>query len=92
MTFIYPAVFTERADGSFEGYFPDLAGIEVEGRSLEFAVDEARDAMEAWLTAEFEEEEPELPPISDADEIRLQPGQRICDIAVHYRFHTGWDE
>ena len=48
--------------------------------------------MEDWIRAEFEEEEPEMPPISDPDDIELADGEFVRNILVIYRFYDGWDE
>ena len=42
--------------------------------------------------AEFEEEEPEFPPVSDMHDIVLQEGDLVRNISVNYRFRDGWDE
>ena len=92
MVFVYPAIFTEKEDGSYTGYFPDLDDLEVEGISLLRAIDEARDAMYDRIRFELTEDEPELPPISEIDEKTLAPNQKVVDISIHYRFTDGWDE
>ena len=55
-------------------------------------LDLARHEMEDWIRAEFEEEEPEMPPISDPDDIELADGEFVRNILVIYRFYDGWDE
>ncbi len=35
MTITYPAVFRQKEDGSYDGYFPDLTGCRFEGKTLD---------------------------------------------------------
>ena len=44
MKFVYPAVFRKAEDGTYKGFFPDLACCYAEGDTLEEAVDNANDA------------------------------------------------
>lgn len=92
MIFMYPAVFTAKDNGNYVATFPDLEGIYVEKESLDAAIDEAQDAMFGWISVEFEEDDPKLPPVSEPEDIELTDNQFIRNIMVHYRFHTGWDE
>ena len=92
MRFVYPAVFRKKRGGGWSGFFPDLFGCEVEGETLDEAVDRAIEAEYRWLSAEFEEESPELPTISHADDLELKKGDVVRDIGVVYRFFDGWDE
>ena len=92
MKFSYPAVFRRLEDGRYRGYFPDLEGCEVFGDSLEDAVDEANQAALGWLTAEFEEEEPLLPRVSEPGDLESAEGEEIRNICVNFRFTEGWDE
>lgn len=91
MKFIYPAVFHREEDGTYTGFFPDLAECVVRGQTLEDAVDEAHDAAEAWINVELEEDVT-LPLISDPKDIPLQEGDVVRSICVTIRFYEGWDE
>lgn len=74
MTFTYPAVFTPHKDD--EGYhaeFPDLECCEAEGRDLEEAIEEAKDAAYNWLMLELEEGG-EFPEQTHVDDIELGEG------------------
>lgn len=92
MTFMYPAVFTEKAEGGYTVVFPDLPGAYAEGNDLDLAIADAQDVLFNWLTVEFEEENPELPMITPLEAVKTEPGQLARNISVHYRFHVGWDE
>ena len=92
MVFTYPAVFRKEADSTYTGYMPDLKGISFKADSFDTAVREAHHEMEQYLIAEFEEEDPNLPPVSEPDDIELSDGEQVVQISVHYRFHQGFDE
>ena len=92
MKFIYPAVFTPETDGSYRASFPDLEGCTASGSSLDDAVEKANEAAAQWLTVELDEEVPDIPPVSDPDDIQLKEGQILRNIQVTYRFYEGWDE
>ena len=50
MTFTYPAVFTEKEDGTgYHAFFPDLEMCEADGADLEDAIENARDAAQNWI-------------------------------------------
>lgn len=93
MRFCYPAIFKKREDGSFEGRFPDLAGIAVTGYSLDDAIRNAIMAENDWLGVEFEDEAfPVLPTVSDLDDVELEEGEIWREIAVNFKFTEGFDE
>ena len=46
MTITYPAVFRQKEDGSYDGYFPDLTGCRFEGKTLDDARNDAIEAHE----------------------------------------------
>ncbi len=91
MTFIYPAIINQTENG-YHARFPDLEMCEADGVTLDECLDEARYAMEGWITAEFEEDEPVMPFISDEEDIDLKDGEFVRNIMVIYRFYDGWDE
>jgi predicted RNase H-like HicB family nuclease len=45
----YTAIFEQAEDGTWGGYFPDLAVILVNGSSLEEAKENARTGLEMWI-------------------------------------------
>lgn len=92
MNFIYPVVIRKKEEGGFHAFFPDLACCEAEGDSIDDVIDRANEAAATWIMAEFEEEEPEFPPVSDLHDIVLQEGDLVRNISVNYRFRDGWDE
>ena len=56
MTFTYPAVFTEKEDGTgYHAFFPDLEMCEADGADLEDAIENARDAAQNWISVELED-------------------------------------
>ena len=92
MNFIYPAVFRKGEDGKYHASFPDLECCEAVGDTLDDAIDNANDAARSWLSVEVEEEEPELPCVSDMEDIPAEEGDIIRNISVNIRFYEGWDE
>ncbi len=91
MRFIYPAIFRKTENGRYHGFFPDLAECEAEGDTLEEAVDNANEAAANWITVELEDDGP-LPSISDKEDMHLQEGDVVRNIAVTIRLTDGWDE
>ena len=92
MNFIYTAVFRKGEDGKYHASFPDLECCEAVGDTLDDAIDNANDAARSWLSVELEEEEPELPCVSDMEDIPAEEGDIIRNISVNIRFYEGWDE
>ena len=92
MNFIYPAVFRKGEDGKYHASSPDLECCEAVGDTLDDAIDNANDAARSWLSVELEEEEPELPCVSDMEDIPAEEGDIIRNISVNIRFYEGWDE
>ena len=92
MNFIYPAVFRKGEDGKYHASFPDLECCEAVGDTLDDAIDNANDAARSWLSVELEEEEPELPCVSDMEDIPAEEGDIIRNLSVNIRFYEGWDE
>ena len=92
MNFIYPAVFRKGEDGKYHASFPDLECCEAVGDTLDDAIDNANDAARSWLSVELEEEAPELPCVSDMEDIPAEEGDIIRNISVNIRFYEGWDE
>ena len=91
MNFIYPAIL-RKTDNGWHARFPDLEMCEAEGTTIDETLDNARYEMENWIRAEFEEDDPVLPPISDPEDMDLAEGEEVRNILVVYRFYDGWDE
>ena len=91
MRFIYPPIFRKNKTGGYTGFFPDLKDCQAQGDTLEEAVDNANEAARDWITVELEDDCP-LPTISDTDDMPLQKGDVVRNIAVTIRFTDGWDE
>ena len=92
MKFIYPAVFRKTDKGTYRGFFPDLEDCYGEGDTLDEAIEEANAAAYNWITVELDEEEPNLPSISDPSDLDLTPEDIVRIISVNIRFYEGWDE
>jgi len=65
MKFTYPAVFHKTEQGTYEGYFPDLACCYAKGDTLDEALEDAIHSAYDWISLELTEEEPDFPPVSD---------------------------
>ena len=92
MKFIYPAVFRKTDKGAYRGFFPDLEDCYGEGDTLDEAIEEANAAAYNWITLELDEDDCQLPPVSDEDDLELQDGDIVRNISVNIRFYEGWDE
>ncbi len=93
MIFTYPAIFKPKADGSYEGYFPDLAGCEVTGPTLDDTLSRAIEAARGWITVELtEEEEPQLPPVTHIDDLSLSEGEIVRHISCNVYLSQGWGD
>lgn len=92
MRFTYPVVVTKEKDGSCKGYFPDLKGCEVSGADFQDCLDEAQLAAYNWIDLEMHEDDPQIPPSSDIDELGLKENQEARNILVIYRILEGWEE
>ena len=58
----YTAIFEQAEDGTWGGYFPDLAVILVNGNTLEEAQENARTGLEMWIEDMKEQGLPIPPP------------------------------
>ena len=63
MKFTYPAVFHKTEQGTYEGYFPDLACCYAKGDTLDEALEDAIHSAYDWISLELTEEEPDFPPV-----------------------------
>lgn len=91
MQFIYPAVFRQREDGGYSGYFPDLEQCFAEGSTLNEALNSAIEEARTWIQVELEDTF-ELPAVSHPDTLDLKEGEFIRNIAVTIRLYDGFDE
>lgn len=91
MTFTYPAVFYEKEDHTYEGFFPDLACSLVKGETLDDAIGDAIESLREWMRISVLEGD-DLPPVSAEDQIELKEGQFVRNIAAIVRLYDGWDE
>ena len=92
MKFIYPAVFRKTDEGRYKAFFPDLAECYGEGETLDEAIEEANEAAYNWISLELDEDDCQLPPVSDEDDLELEDGDIVRNISVNIRFYEGWDE
>ena len=86
------AVFKKTEDGRYKGTFPDLEGCFGEGDTLDEAIESANAAAFDWISVELSEEVPELPPITDPDDMELEDEDVVRNIQVNIRLYDGWDE
>lgn len=92
MKFIYPAVFHKTESGKYTAYFPNLECCTATGDDLDDAIENANAAAYDWISAELLEEEPNLPSVSDENDLVLEEGDIVRNISVNIRFYEGWDE
>ncbi len=92
MKFIYPAVFKKTESGTYQGYFPDLECCYATGDTLDEATDNANAAAYDWISLELEEEDCQLPPVTDISDLTLAEDEVARNICVTIRFYEGWDE
>ena len=74
------------------GTFPDLEDCYGEGDTLDEAIENANAAAFDWITLELSEEVPELPAITDPDDMELEDEDVVRNIQVNIRLYDGWDE
>ena len=85
--------FSAKTDrGTYKGFFPDLAECYGEGETLDEAIEEANEAAYNWISLELDEDDCQLPPVSDEDDLELEDGDIVRNISVNIRFYEGWDE
>ena len=92
LKFTYPAVFHKTEQGTYEGYFPDLACCYAKGDTLDEALEDAIHSAYDWISLELTEEEPDFPPVSDVADLGKSEGEIARNIAVNIRLFEGWDE
>lgn len=92
MKFFYPAIITHLEDGSYTAEFPDLEMCTAKGDDLEDCLENAISAAHDWIQVELEEDDPQLPPSSDKDDLSLKENQMAREILINYRMTEGWEE
>ena len=55
-------------------------------------LEEANAAAYNWISLELDEDDCQLPPVSDEDDLDLKEGDIVRNISVNIRFYEGWDE
>ena len=91
MQFIYPAVFCQNEDGTYQGYFPDLEQCFAKGDTLDEVLNSAIEEARTWIQVELEDTF-ELPAVTPPEDLVLREGEFIRNIAVTIRLTDGWDE
>lgn len=84
--------FPQNRQGNLQRLFPDLAECYGEGETLDEAIEEANEAAYNWISLELDEDDCQLPPVSDEDDLELEDGDIVRNISVNIRFYEGWDE
>ena len=92
MKFIYPAVFRKTDRGTYKGFFPDLAECYGEGETLDEAIEEANEAAYNWISLELDEDDCQLPPVSDEDDLELEDWRYCTKYFRKYQILRRLDE
>lgn len=92
MKFYYPVIVRENPDGTFHASFPDLAMCEADGDTMDDVLGEATEAAYDWIASELEEDEPELPPVTDREDLELAENEEYRMILVNMHLMQGWEE
>ena len=92
MKFTYPAVFKKNEDASYAVRFPDLAMCTAAGASYEEAMANAKEAERDWLELELQEEEIDIPFVSQIEDIEIAADETVQLLSVNIRLMEGWDE
>ena len=95
MTFTYPAVLHQDADGVYHGYFPDLEGCFFQGATIDEAIDDAIAAEKTWIEVQMEDADDDiystdLPFVSEHADIPLKEGEFIRNIHAIMHFEVGY--
>ncbi len=91
MKFVYPAVFKKDPSGIIQVSFPDLEGCYARGATMEDAMEQAKEAEISWITLELEESF-DLPPRTRLEDIPLEEGTVVQNVAATIRLVEGYDE
>lgn len=92
MKFIYPAIVKKLGDDRYYAKLPDLECCEAYGDSIDEVMDNANAAAYTWIETELEDEDAQLPRVSDFSDIELAEGEFLRNVCVTMRFFEGWDE
>ena len=92
MRFIYPAVIRRKHDGTYHAVFPDLKMCEAEGNTPDDVIRNANAAAYDWIDLEMQEDDPQIPPASVAEDLTVGEDEFVRNILVIYRILDGWDE
>ena len=92
MRFTYPAVVVQKSETHYFAYLPDLPTCEAEGDSLEDCLRNVTLAAHDWIDLEMHEDEPQIPPVTNEEDLVLKEGEFVRQILVIYRILDGWDE
>lgn len=88
--YVYPAIFTEDADG-YSVRFPDVEGCFTSGENLQEALEMAEDAL-CLMLYDKEESGEAIPAASGVNEVQTEPGEFVsligCD-TLAYRKRYG---
>ena len=92
MKLIYPAVVREKKDGTYEGYLPDLEGCRGSAETYDELMELLNASALEWIEVELLEEDPYLPPVSDAEDLALEEDEVVRAVSLTLRLTDGWDE
>ena len=92
MKFTDPAIIRKQDNGTWKAWLPDLACCEAVGDTLDDAIEEVNAAVYDWISLELSEDEADLPPVSDMDDLDTIEGDVTRNICVNIRLFDGWDE
>ena len=79
--YVYPAVFAPEKDGLYSVDFPDLESCYTSGDNLADAIRMAEDVL-ALTLYEYERDKKDIPIPSKREDINLQDGEFINDVAA----------
>ena len=85
MKFTYPAIIRKQDNGTWKAWLPDLACCEAVGDTLDDAIEEVNAAVYDWISLELSEDEADLPPVSDMDDLDTIEGDVTRNICVNIR-------
>lgn len=92
MRFVYPAIIKKQENGTYRADFPDLATCYAEGATIDECTRNANQSAYDWIDLEMQEEDPQLPPATQPEEIKLKDGEIVRNILVIYKILEGWEE
>lgn len=94
MRFVYPAVIQKKEDGTYHGEMADLKMCYGDGDSVDACIRELNQAAYDWIDLEMKEDDPDLPPASDVDDLKKKYGKDsiVRNILIIYKMVEGWEE